>query len=164
MSRFAPALAALFAAGLALPAAAAPSADLKSAEGEPMGAVDFTETPNGLLVVARLQNVPEGVHGFHIHETGACEPDFKAAGGHLVGDAEAHGLKIDGGPHAGDLPNIHVPSTGELNVEFFARSLSMDELMDDDGSAVVIHSGADDYKSQPSGDAGERIGCGVVSR
>lgn len=164
MPRLAPALAALLAAGLALPAAAAPSAELQSPQGESMGTVNFTDTPNGMLVEARLQNVPEGVHGFHIHETGACEPDFQAAGGHLVGDSEAHGLKMDGGPHDGDLPNIHVPSTGELNVEFFARSLSMEELMDDDGSAVMIHAGADDYESQPSGDAGDRIGCGVVSR
>ncbi len=164
MSRLVPALAALLAATVALPAAAASSAEIKSPEGESMGTVDFTDTPNGMLVVAKLRNVPEGVHGFHIHETGACEPDFKAAGGHLVGDASAHGLMIEGGPHDGDLPNIHVPATGELNIEFFARSLSMKELMDGDGSAMMIHAGADDYESQPSGDAGDRIGCGVISR
>jgi Cu-Zn family superoxide dismutase len=68
------------------------------------------------------------------------------------------------GKHAGDLPNIHVPASGELTVEYFAVGLTLDDLFDDDGSSMMVHAGADDYASDPAGNAGDRIACGVVSR
>ncbi len=148
--------------------AAAAEASLVGADGSDKGTVTLTETPNGILLTARLKNLPEGVHGFHIHETGACTPDFGAAGGHLAGGAAAHGFLAEGGPHAGDMPNVHVPASGALTIEVFNPRVSFDSgegaLFDGDGSAIVIHAGADDYESQPSGDAGGRIACGVIER
>jgi len=112
------------------------------------------------------------VHGFHIHETGACDAStgFKSANGHLAGDMK-HGL-VAGGPHPGDLPNVHVHADGKLDVEFFHAGPDFQDkswfdavgLFDDDGSAMVMHGGADDYESQPSGAAGPRIACGVITR
>lgn len=133
------------------------------------GTVEMTETASGVVhVVVNAEGVPAGVHGFHVHETGACEAGdgFKSAGGHLAGGLE-HGIQSSGGPHPGDLPNVHVGEDGVLEAEFFARGFAMGEdgdarLLDDDGSAVVLHANADDYSSQPSGDAGDRIACGVL--
>lgn len=148
------------------------TAELKGVDGAPMGTVTFTQTEAGVLIDADLSGVPEGVHGFHIHETGACTPDFAAAGGHFVGDGDAHGFRADDDPHAGDMPNIHVPASGELHVEILNDRISLEEagllqdddgpLFDGDGSALMIHSGADDYYTQPSGDAGDRIACAVI--
>ncbi|HAQ35164.1 MAG: hypothetical protein CMF74_00510 [Maricaulis sp.] len=141
-------------------------ARLQLADGTPAGEVMLTETPSGVLIEAHLTGLPQGTHGFHIHQTGACEPDFDAAGGHLADpDGQAHGFLVPGGPHLGDLENIHVPETGELTVETFNTRVSLDEngaLMDGDGAAILVHSGPDDYRSQPSGDAGDRIACGVI--
>jgi Cu-Zn family superoxide dismutase len=145
------------------------SASLKGADGADHGTVTFTESPNGVLISAELTGLPSGVHGFHLHETGACEPDFGAAGGHYNPTAAEHGFMMIGGPHAGDMPNIHVPDSGDLTVEVFNPNITLEEgapetLFDDDGTAVIIHAGADDYESQPSGAAGDRIACGVVEK
>jgi superoxide dismutase, Cu-Zn family len=134
------------------------------------GSVEMTETASGMVhVVVRAEGVPEGVHGFHVHETGDCNIDtgFKSAGGHLARGKE-HGIESSGGPHPGDFPNIHVGENGVLQAEFFTREFKLgetdaDSLLDDDGSAVILHENADDYRSQPSGDAGDRIACGVLS-
>lgn len=155
-----------FAAGTT--AGLAATANLKDANGNGVGTVTLAETPNGVMLDAELTGLPPGKHGFHVHTTGKCEPDFGAAGGHLQGDTEVHGFIVADGPHAGDLPNIHVPENGTLQVEMFAPALSFETgsgaLFDGDGAAIVIHAGADDYASQPSGDAGDRIACGVIER
>jgi len=121
------------------------------------------ETPNGVLVYASFTGLPPGSHAFHFHETGQCEPPFKSAGGHFNPDGSAHGFLVEEGPHAGDMPNIHVPTSGELAIENLSgvRALEPD-LLDDDGAAFIVHRGADDYTSQPSGAAGPRIACGVI--
>lgn len=142
------------------------SAELMGADGTEHGTVEFQQTATGVLVTADLTDVPAGVHGFHIHETGSCEPDFQAAGGHFAGDMQ-HGYMVNGGPHPGDMPNIHVSDSGSLMIEVFNPNISLTEgedgyLFDDDGSAMMIHAGEDDYESQPSGDAGDRIACGVI--
>ena len=149
------------------PAAAGPgdaaSAALVNAEGEPVGTVELTQTENGTVIIAKLENLPEGTHAFHIHETGACEPPFKSAGGHYNPTGASHGFDSQGGPHAGDMPNIYVPASGELTFEMFNTHLEVDDsLLDQDGAAVVIHEGADDYKTDPAGAAGDRIACGVL--
>jgi superoxide dismutase, Cu-Zn family len=153
---------------LAANAAAAATAKLASPDGTDIGTVTLTGTPNGVLLTAELMNLPTGVHGFHIHEKGACTPDFAAAGGHFAGGAGAHGYLVEGGPHAGDMPNIHVPDSGSVTVETFDPNVSLDGgegfLFDDDGSAIIIHSGPDDYQSQPSGNSGDRIACGVIEK
>lgn len=159
------------AAGAAAEPAA--SARLKSQDGKDLGTVEFRSTPSGfMLITATATDLPPGKHAFHIHETGRCDPadGFKSAGGHLA-NGKKHGVLTEGGPHPGDLPNVVVSQDGQLNVEIFVNRLSVEGgwfenagLFDDDGSAVVLHSGPDDYTSQPSGDAGDRIACGVIRR
>jgi Cu-Zn family superoxide dismutase len=147
-------------------AAHAATATLKTAEGRDVGSVTLIEMPTGVLLKADLVGLPPGVHGFHIHEAGSCSPDFGAAGGHFIGGDKAHGLAAAGGPNAGDMPNIHVPESGAIFVEVFNTAVSFHDgdgaLFDDDGSALVVHAGADDYESQPSGEAGGRLACGVI--
>jgi superoxide dismutase, Cu-Zn family len=164
------ALAALFAApALAQDEMAKAKAVMKGVDGAELGTVTFTETPAGVLILAELTGLPPGVHGFHLHETGSCEPDFGAAGGHFNPSGAEHGFFTVGGPHAGDMPNIHVPDSGALTIEILMPSVTLKEgapatLFDDDGTSLVIHAGADDYKSPPSGKSGDRIACGVVER
>jgi Cu-Zn family superoxide dismutase len=163
---------ALLLAGCAVPAAQAQavsaSANMIDLEEREVGTVTFTATRSGMLrVTLELTDLPPGPHGFHVHETGECSipGGFKSAGGHYADEA-SHGVESEDGPHPGDFPNIHVAENGVVKVEFFTDRLSLGDgdnsLMDADGSAVVVHSGADDYTSQPAGDAGDRIACGVV--
>lgn len=154
------------------------SARLNRPDGSDAGYVTLTETPNGVLIEAELTGLPAGEHGFHIHETGSCSPDFSTAGGHMTarldnaetadGESEAvHGFERAAGPHPGDMPNIHVPESGALHIEVLNARVSFESenaLFDADGSALILHSGADDYETQPSGAAGERIACGVIER
>ncbi|WP_274423389.1 superoxide dismutase family protein [Chelativorans sp. YIM 93263] len=134
-----------------------------------VGTVTFNSTASGMVhIMVEMTDLPSGPHGFHIHETGECDAAdaFESAGGHYAGDRE-HGVHSEDGPHPGDLPNVHVGEDGVLRVEFFTDRVSLEEggdnpLMDEDGSAVVLHAEADDYSSQPSGEAGDRIACGVI--
>ncbi len=140
-------------------------ATLHDRGGAVVGEVDFAETPTGLLVEAHLVGLPPGTHAFHLHARGRCEGDFKSAGGHFNPDKTQHGFLSPEGPHAGDMPNIHVPASGSLTVEVFLPErllVGQGGLMDEDGAALVIHEGADDYRSQPAGAAGKRIACGVI--
>ena len=151
-------------------AAEAASAELKNAEGRTVGTISLSEAASGgVLVKASLEGVAPGAHAFHIHETGKCEGDFKSAGGHFNPTGDEHGVLAEGGAHAGDMPNLHVPDSGRLSVEYFVRDVTLEpdakgSLFDGDGSAFVIHEGTDDYASQPAGDAGARIACGVVTK
>ncbi len=136
-------------------------------QGESIGTAALKATPNGVLIQAELQNLPEGWHAFHIHETGTCTPpDFASAGGHYNPQGHAHGYKVEGGYHAGDLPNVYVNADGKLTLDVLASHVTLDDgphgLLDENGSALVIHAKADDYVSQPAGDAGGRIACAVI--
>jgi len=142
----------------------AATAGMQNLDGQSVGQVRLQETPNGLIVTAELTGLPEGPHGFHIHAVGQCEAPFQSAGGHFNPDGHQHGMQNPQGRHAGDLPNIHVPASGELTVEYFLVGLSLDDLFGTDGTSMVVHAGADDYATDPAGDAGDRIACGVVSR
>lgn len=160
--------AALLLAGAGASAAEA-VADVIDGDGKPIGTVEFIETPSGTMhLVWQLEGIPPGVHGVHVHETGLCDaPDFMSAGGHLAG-GKPHGIMAEGGPHPGDLPNAHVGDDGKLAVEYFTDALDFGHgdggsLFDTDGSSVIVHSGPDDYTSQPSGEAGTRIACGVIA-
>lgn len=147
----------------------AATATMVNAEGKQIGTVTFTATKSGKVhVIAELTGLPPGPHGFHVHEKGECEAEggFESAGGHYAGGKE-HGVMAEGGPHPGDFPNVQVGQDGVLKAEFFTDQLSLGEggdnpLKDQDGSAVVLHANPDDYTSQPSGEAGDRIACGVV--
>jgi len=143
------------------------SAVLKDPEGNEIGKADLVATPSGTLISLDLTAAPPGTHGFHIHTTGKCElPDFASAGGHFNPDDTKHGFLNAEGPHAGDMPNIHVPENGKLTVEVLNPLVTLSAeaaLLDEDGAALVIHEGADDYQSDPAGHAGGRIACGVIA-
>ena len=132
------------------PALAEGTAMLKGADGADHGSVTLTDTPSGVVhVSAKLTGLAPGTHGFHIHETGACDgaDGFQSAGGHLAGDLE-HGVLAEGGPHPGDMPNIHVPDSGDLTIEYFLSSVALEggdaNIMDDDGAAAELVGGGCD--------------------
>ena len=154
---------------VAFPALAADvaSAVLKDKDGKELGQVALTRTPSGVLLNITLTGVAPGEHAFHVHTVGKCEaPDFKSAGAHFNPDEAKHGVMSPEGPHSGDMPNLHVPESGKLQVEILNTLVTLNEdsaLLDDDGSALIVHAGADDYKTDPAGNAGDRIVCGVVT-
>jgi Cu-Zn family superoxide dismutase len=167
------AVAMLLAAGATLTVAAQePSAraELKTAQGQKAGEAKLTETPAGVLIEVTLTSVPAGAHAFHVHDAGKCEgPKFETAGGHFNPAGKKHGLLEPTGPHAGDLPNVHVPESGSLVFEFLASGVTLkagdkNSLFDANGAALVLHAKGDDYKTDPSGAAGDRLACGVIEK
>lgn len=141
------------------------TAVLKDPDGNKVGTVTLTAVPTGVLLDADLKGLPSGAHAFHIHGTGKCEPpDFKSAGGHFNPEEDKHGLMNEAGPHAGDMPNIHVPESGQLRIEILNQMMSLQGLFSGEGTAIVIHEGPDDYESDPAGAAGPRIACGVITK
>lgn len=136
---------------------------------EAIGTTIIRPVYRGVKVTLEASDLPPGEHGFHIHENGVCEaPDFESAGGHFNPTDTKHGFDQPEGPHAGDLPNIQVDEDGNVFADAAAEMVTLEKgqnhsLLKEGGTALVIHSEADDYESQPSGDAGERIACGVIS-
>jgi Cu-Zn family superoxide dismutase len=142
-------------------------ATLKDAGGKEVGSAQLSQTPHGVLVRLTLKGVPAGEHAFHIHQTGKCEPPFTTAGGHFNPGTKKHGIMAADGPHAGDMPNLHIPADGSLAIEVVNAAVTLDKdkpnsLFKPEGTALIIHAGKDDYKTDPTGDAGGRIACGVV--
>jgi len=167
MHAFHTAAALVFAASLGATGALAAeaSAELKDANGTSVGTVTLHAVPHGVLLRANFTALPEGPHAFHVHAVGDCTPPFASAGGHYNPGGAKHGLTADEGHHAGDMPNLHVPASGALEIEVFNASLRLDDaLFDADGAAIVVHEGPDDYASDPAGNAGGRIACGVIRR
>lgn len=168
-------IASLFVAAMLLPAAAqdegsSATAKMTSADDRQAGTVTFRQTKSGMLhVIVEMTGLKPGPHGFHVHEKGQCDAagGFESAGGHLAGGGQ-HGVDSADGPHAGDFPNVHVGQEGVLKAEFFTDRLSIRggdaALLDEDGSAVIVHADPDDHATHPSGDAGDRIACGVVEQ
>ncbi|MFW6090095.1 MAG: superoxide dismutase family protein [Gemmatimonadota bacterium] len=137
--------------------------DILGVEGDVIGHVELVDGAGGVLIKAEIEGLVPGEHGFHLHETGRCEPPFTSAGGHYNPDGTVHGLLSEGGPHAGDLPNLVVGEGASIaHGHAFADGLSVAELQEDDGSALVIHAGADDYRTDPAGAAGERVACAAI--
>lgn len=140
-------------------------AELIDDKANPVGTAQLNQLEQGVQILVTLSGVPAGEHAIHIHETGECEPPFESAGGHFNPTGAAHGWDNPDGPHAGDLPNIYI-GEGELQVEFLTDKVTLTDgdtsLFDDDGSAIVVHQGLDDYQTDPAGDAGMRVACGVI--
>jgi Cu-Zn family superoxide dismutase len=139
--------------------------------GEPLGGGDLWQDTSGRVhVELRLQGLPPGVHAIHFHSVARCEgtstPTFSSAGGHFNPLNKQHGLQNPAGPHAGDAPNFTVDNNGGATVNFVTDRVTLTagalSLLDADGSSLVIHAQADDQVSQPSGNSGDRIACGVV--
>ena len=142
--------------------------DLMDAEGNSVGTAELTEEDAGVRVHVKAENLTEGKHGFHFHEVGICEaPDFESAGGHFNPTGASHGEAHEEGPHAGDLPNLEVSADGKVDEEFVAehvtlKTLEENTLLQEGGTALVIHADEDDGTTQPSGNSGNRIACGVI--
>jgi superoxide dismutase, Cu-Zn family len=152
-------------------AAAGPSgkAVLKNAEGNEVGTATFTSTRGGVKVHVRVANLSPGKHGIHIHAVAKCEPpDFKSAGGHFNPLGKKHGLHNPEGAHAGDMPNLTVGKSGKAKASFTAKGATLGEgegsLFGPEGTALVIHADPDDEKTDPAGNAGARIACGVIEK
>jgi len=143
--------------------------ELINADGEQTGQATLTEEDKGVSIHIEAWDLPEGVHGFHIHDKGMCDPPtFESAGEHFNPTDAKHGFDHPEGPHAGDLPNLEVDSDGTVEATILNEMVTLkksesNSLNHPDGTALVIHEKADDYVSQPAGDSGERIACGVIT-
>jgi Cu-Zn family superoxide dismutase len=135
-------------------------ARLVDTNGQPAGELSLYSLTEGTRVVGDLPSLPAGAHGFHFHAVGSCEPpSFESAGGHFNPTNRQHGLHNPNGPHLGDMPNI---STSRVNL--VVQGLQLATLLDSDGAAIVLHANPDDLRTDPSGNSGARIRCGVVER
>ena len=143
-------------------------AEMKDRDGKTVGRITLTETPVGVLLSGEVGQLTPGAHGFHLHAVGKCEPPFTTAGGHFNPGGKKHGFHTGEGPHAGDLPNLHASADGKAVVDVLAPGVTVASgsasLFDQDGTALVIHEKADDYKTDPAGDSGSRVACGLVQQ
>lgn len=138
-------------------------------DGNELGTATLSQTEQGMKIAGVLEGVPEGEHGFHIHETGACDPagGFESAGGHFAPRGNEHGFDNPNGPHAGDMRNQTAAADGKLVLDVTNDMVSLTEgeesyLLDEDGSSLMIHANADDYETDPGGNSGDRIACAVI--
>jgi len=142
-------------------------ATLMNPKGQKVGEAILEETPKGVKITVKVENLPPGLHALHIHEKGRCAPpDFKTAGGHFNPFGKQHGLKNPQGPHAGDLPDIQVGPDGKGSLEVVAPLVTLkagpNSLFHPGGTSLMIHAHPDDHMTDPAGHAGDRIACGVI--
>jgi Cu-Zn family superoxide dismutase len=142
--------------------------ELKDGTGKSVGAAKISALKaGGVQVKLDLKGLPAGDHALHFHQTAKCDgPDFKSAGGHFNPDSKHHGLENPEGPHAGDMPNFTVGANGVAKTVVSDPRVTLGtdahSLLSNGGTALVIHAKADDLKSDPAGNAGDRIACGVI--
>ena len=135
---------------------------LRTPDGADVGRATATEVGGGLRVTLDVHNVPPGTHGAHVHTVGRCDgPDFASAGGHWNPTSAKHGSMNPQGPHEGDLPNLIVGANGRGTIGMVLPGATMAGLLDSDGSALVVHANPDDLMTDPSGNSGGRVACGL---
>lgn len=144
------------------------AADLRGAAGHPVGRAVATQAAVGTRIAVQIAGLAPGTYGAHIHATGRCDgPDFTSAGGHWNPLNREHGSQNPQGPHFGDLPNLVVGADGRGSITHVIPAaylvLSAAPIIDQDGAALVVHAGPDDYRTDPSGNSGARIACGVLA-
>jgi Cu-Zn family superoxide dismutase len=141
---------------------------LVNTKGAKVGSAILTQHYDGVVIYVKATGLTPGRHGFHIHEQGECAaPNFKSAGSHFNPFGKEHGYDAPEGHHAGDLPNLVVAEDGTVKAEIFAPHVTLQQgkpnsLLKPGGTALVIHAGADDYATDPAGNAGDRVACGVI--
>jgi superoxide dismutase, Cu-Zn family len=150
------------------PWAEAQTVTLNGGDNKEVGTAKLLQIPNGVLVRLALTKAAPGAHAFHVHAVGKCEgPEFTTAGGHFNPMNKKHGLLSADGSHTGDLPNVIVSDSGAVIDETVIPHVTLTAgdhtLADADGSALVLHAGADDYTTDPTGNAGGRMACGVIA-
>jgi Cu-Zn family superoxide dismutase len=144
-------------------------ADLKDSTGKNIGSAVLSERGNGVLITVNVKGLPQGLHAVHVHAVGKCDgPAFTSAGGHFNPLSKKHGFKNPDGPHAGDLPDMFVNKDGMGRYEALMESMTLGagetSVFDADGSAIVVHATADDNVTDPAGNSGDRIACGVITK
>jgi superoxide dismutase, Cu-Zn family len=157
--------------GLAMAAGKKPSlakATVLDAKGATVGRAWISGDNGHAMLKLDVEGLPAGIHGVHLHTVGACtQPDFASAGGHLNPSGKMHGKDNPQGSHLGDLPNLTVEANGKGVLTAHVGGTDTElaaALFDADGTAIVVHAGADDYRTDPSGNSGSRIACGVLTR
>lgn len=142
------------------------TAEFKDANGQTVGTMTLAQEGDVVHLLGSFTGLPAGAHGIHIHAVGSCTPNFEAAGPHYNPMGKQHGLENPTGAHAGDMPNLQIAAGGSGSYDHKNSMVSLREgpstLYDADGSAIVIHANADDYKTDPSGNSGGRIACAVI--
>jgi superoxide dismutase, Cu-Zn family len=146
-------------------------ARLASLQGKPLGTVEFSALSHGVLITFDLHDLTPGAHGIHLHTSGNCDAKtgFTASGPILsLAAGKQHGYLAEGGPRTGDLPNQFAGADGRLHASVVTNSFSLGNgkrsIFDRDGVAVIVDARGDDYRTQPLGNAGDRIACGVITR